>query len=105
MTRPSQHPQPNPKNCGTCNDIYCEAHPSCPEDLAYFGRKEIQEFTKFKGCASHSNAQSERDKVLDELHKLALKEAKERSIKEGGLAFVSVQVWIEQLRSKAGDRK
>lgn len=39
-----------------------------------------------------------RNKVLDELDKRAIHEAKTRSIKEGGLAFVSVQVWIEELQ-------
>jgi len=62
------------------------------------------------GCASHSTAlnvndvQAIRNAILDDLDKLALKEAKERSIKEGGLSFVSVQVWIEQLRTRTQEQ-
>jgi len=76
----------------SAKDIYNEArsHPYQSE------RDTISKELALELCMDARKDATE--KVLDDLDKRAIYEAKTRSIKEGGLAFVSVQVWIEELR-------
>ena len=53
--------------CETCKDNSCEFHKS-KKSISYMGSPItgiVHDFTLQKGCASHSDFQSERDKVLD----------------------------------------
>jgi hypothetical protein len=62
-------------------------------------------FTWEKGCASHSNFQSERDKVLDELD-MYLDGELERASQfnaMGTFALLEVKRKIKGLRQKAGE--
>ena len=63
-------------------------------------------YGRFKNynCASNSSAKESSDKVLEELEKWALQEARTRTLKQHGLAFVEMQAKIEELRTKERER-
>jgi len=114
---------PHQQRCETCGFnkytegkyIYCEKS----EELLV--SKNAQEIISIVGCASHSNQQSVRDKVLDDvLNKLCeyvnientdefdnisiFGVSKEQHSKIRAGAFYDMAKKIEELRQKAGER-
>ena len=63
MTTPSQHPQ----RCETCTKQLCHFHPNNNywKNLSNGYLHFFYDATNLLGCASHSDFQSERDKMLD----------------------------------------
>jgi hypothetical protein len=58
----------NQYRCETCDKDCVYANQTPTDELFYCQKFEydwVRKFTSVKGCTSHSNFQSERDKVLD----------------------------------------
>ena len=64
----------NQYRCETCDKDCVYANQTPTDELFYCQKFEydwVRKFTSVKGCTSHSNFQSERDKVLDDLYRFA----------------------------------
>ena len=100
--------EPHPLNCETCKHRDKYGYGWCPFAWEHVNPPNtvspVAEFTKRCGCASHSSAKESSDKVLEELEKWALQEARTRTLKQHGLAFVEMQAKIEELRTKERER-
>jgi len=55
---------PHPQRCETCTKTDCLFNPNAEEDWKSFSPASTWEFTSLFGCASHSSAPTEREKVL-----------------------------------------
>ncbi len=88
----------NPQNCGTCKMIGCK-------DNGFYSHypEECNHFSMKKGCASHSDFQSERGK-FDELIKFVKRNAVKQGIRSGWILKCVVIDKLKELR-QAGERK
>jgi hypothetical protein len=123
MTGQQQPKEPNPYRCETCTNPYhpygfckyansknirhCQVEKEPSIENGYYLVVSAAEFTSHYGCALHSSAQNEREKVLDDAIKMfeTIKRKLELETMNGKVAFWYVRDiidWgIEELQQQA----